>query len=239
MSYDCSVTEDIGRTLASVLEPGSMTEIQLANVSMLVLKQGAGQLHQLAGGVASWEAGPGVRVELPLEPGKPATLSLANYNNLGGMMSDRGRGDFIRSSVLSVSLLDTDTAAARTELRRPVTLTLRHAALEGAGRRRCSYWSFPAASWLEDGCEAVMERSTSTTTVCQVSLQHQCNLFFMMRCVAVLPSDKLRYNRARGQCCGHSPGNNNYNSNNYNNHGSDAELELSPILQECFPAHSV
>ena len=33
------MTEDIGRTLASTLEPGSKTEISLANVSMIVMKK--------------------------------------------------------------------------------------------------------------------------------------------------------------------------------------------------------
>lgn len=167
------MTEDIGRTLASTLEPGTETEIRLANISMIVMKRRRRRSTELEeeDTVTTWDTGTGVRVELPATPGAGDTvsLSMASYNNLGPLMSGGARGQVTRSSVLAVSILEAGLPASGwTELARPVTFSLRHAPLLEEARRRCSYWHFPASEWREDGCEALEGGSSLVKTVCQV-----------------------------------------------------------------------
>ena len=164
------MTEDIGRTLASTLEPGTETEIRLANVSMIVMKRRRSSELGEADTLTTWDTGAGVRVELPATPGAGDTvsLSMASYNNLGPLMSGGARGQ-VTSSVLAVNILEAGRPASGwTELARPVTFSLRHAPLLEEARRRCSYWHFPASEWREDGCEALEDRSSLVKTVCQV-----------------------------------------------------------------------
>ena len=162
------MTEDIGRTLASTLEPGTKTEIRLANISMIVMKKKRRNIEE-DDVVTTWDTGAGVRVELPVtsEAGEGVSLSMASYNNLGPLMSGGAGGQITRSSVLAVNILG-DGTGGWTELARPVTFSLRHAPLLEVTRRRCSYWHFPASEWREDGCEAIEDGSSLVNTVCQV-----------------------------------------------------------------------
>jgi len=169
-----SATEEIGRRLASTLEPGAKTEIRLANVSMVVMKN-----MRKENMVSRWETESGVKVELPVGPKKKSDLtpsedqtvsvSFTTYNNLGNLFSDNTKGQYIRGSVLSVNILDGDDDAKekRIHLDKPIIMTLHHPRLEDVSRRRCSYWSFKMYDWLTDGCEALSELSTLTSTVCQ------------------------------------------------------------------------
>ena len=197
------MTEDIGRTLASTLEPGTKTEIRLANVSMIVMKRRRNaEVEEDA--VTTWDTGAGVRVELPVTPGAgdAVSLSMASYNNLGPLMSGGARGQVTRSSVLAVNILE---SGGWTELARPVTFSLRHAPLLEATRRRCSYWHFPASEWREDGCEALEDGSTLVNTVCQVCkikivkfLAH-CDVHYNN--VLVSSSYQLCHHRTSRKCC--------------------------------------
>ena len=166
------MTEDIGRTLASTLEPGTETEIRLANVSMIVMKRRRSTELEEEDTVTTWDTGAGVRVELPVTSGAGDTvsLSMASYNNLGPLMSGGKRGQVTRSSVLAVNILEAagSPTSGWTELTRPVTFSLRHAPLLEEAKRRCSYWHFPSSEWREDGCEALEEGSSLVKTVCQV-----------------------------------------------------------------------
>ena len=189
------MTEDIGRTLASTLEPGSKTEISLANVSMIVMKKRK-EIEE-RGEVTTWDTGAGVRVELPVTSGVGDTvsLSMATYNNLGALMSDGSKGEFTRSPVLAVTILeDGRPASVWTPLEKPVVFSLRHPPLLGEARRRCSYWHFPASEWREDGCEALEDGSSSVKTVCQVIRESGPLRHKLTRNVSVSSSNKLCYN---------------------------------------------
>ena len=164
-----SATEDIGRHLASTLEPGSQTEINLDTMSMLVIKKRMGEEDKE---VTRWRPGGGVSVELPVmtKTSNTVSVSFTNYNNLGHLMSDHSKGDYIRSSVLAVNIVDDDgdSDQEHKSLTKPVQMTLSHPPLSTDKERHCSYWSFSSSNWQNDGCQPIMNISTSNTTVCQV-----------------------------------------------------------------------
>ena len=121
-----------------------------------------------------------VKVELPVglknltsNDDQTVSVSFTTYNNLGNLFSDNNKGQYIRSSVLSVNILDDNdnVKESSTHLDKPIIMTLHHPRLKDVSKRRCSYWSFKKYDWLTDGCEALPEMSTLTSTVCQVTIK--------------------------------------------------------------------
>lgn len=162
------VTEDIGRTMASTLELDTSSEIQLANISMLVMKKRLGQEA-----VSKWNS-LGVKVELPDQEtisnnNETVSLGFTSYNNLGAMMSDSSTGGNIRSPVLSVNVLDNAHQSLKRSipLTKPIEFVIQHKSIKRVRKRKCTYWEFKHAKWSSDGCYTIRKRSSSTTTACQ------------------------------------------------------------------------
>ena len=158
-----AATADIPHTLRLTLSVGSMTSIQLANISMLVMKK------QMYENTSSDLLAGDLQVTLPDQPSiaqddSSVTVSFTSYHNLGYMMSVEGD---IRSPVISVNVIKTKNHKRSIPLTKPVEFLLHHKPIKKDFLRKCVYWDFKTSSWSRDGCFAVRKKSSTTTTSCQ------------------------------------------------------------------------
>ena len=140
-----------------------MTSIQLANISMLVMRK------EMRENTSSDCLAGDIKVTLPDQPSiaqddSSVTVSFTSYHNLGYMM---GEEDHIRSPVLSVNVIKKKNEKRSIPLTKPVEFLLHHKPFRKVRKRKCVYWDFQYSSWSQDGCYTLRKKSTSTTTACQ------------------------------------------------------------------------